>query len=250
MPGSFDRVPPRERYTALAAAAVVTLGLGLALSSGLSVKLGRMKATAQQLIEVTLLQPPRAQPPRQKVPERLARRTPQAQQQSAPKTAPAPLGGSPGTAHASESPAVVPIVPVPVPAAPVPAPGGGTGTGPAVGSGSGGGTGGVGTGSGGGGGGGGGTELEQIEGDIFPSDYPRRLGNAGIGGLVGVIFRVEVNGRASRCRVLRSSGIPELDMLTCRLIEQRFRFRPSTDSFGRPIADEVEYDHEWTVRRR
>lgn len=204
-----------------------------------------MKATAQQLIEVALPRPPEAQPPRQKVPERVARPK-GAQQRSAP-SAPAPLGGSPGTAHASASPAVIAIVPVR--AAPVPAPGGGTGTGPAVGSGSGGGTGGVGTGPGGGGGGGG-TELEQIGGDIFPSDYPRRLGNAGIGGVVGVIFRVEVHGRASRCRVLRSSGIPELDALTCRLIEQRFRFRPGTDSSGRPIADEVEYDHEWTVSRR
>lgn len=247
MPGSLDRVPPRERYTALAAAAVVTLGLGLALSSGLHVSVGRMKATVQQLIEVTLLQPPKPQPPRRKLPERVPRPRPEAQQQSASKTAPAPTGGSPGIARASESPAVVAIVPVP--AAPVPAPGGGTGTGPAVGSGSGGGTGGVGTGPGAGGDGGG-TEIEQIDGDIFPSDYPKRLGNAGIGGLVGVIFGVEVNGRASRCRVLRSSGIPELDRLTCRLIEQRFRFRPSTDSYGRPIADEVEYDHQWTVNRR
>ena len=247
MPGSFERVPPRERYTALAAAAVVTLGLGVVLSSGLQVNVGRMKATAQQLIEVALLQPPQAQPPRPKVPERVPRPKPEAQQKSAPKTAPAPLGGSPGTARASESPAVVAIVPIR--AAPLPAPGGGTGTGPAVGSGSGGGTGGVGTGSGAGGDGGG-TELEQIGGDIFPSDYPKRVGNAGMGGVVGVIFRVEVHGRASRCRVLRSSGIPELDALTCRLIEQRFRFRPSTDSSGRPIADEVEYDHEWTVNRR
>ena len=247
MPDSFERVPPRERYTALAAAVVVTLGLGMVLSSGLHVHVGRMKATAQQLIEVALLKPPKAQPARPKVPERVPWRKPEAQQQSAPKTAPAPLGGSPGTAHASESPAVVAIVPTR--AALVPAPGGGTGTGPAVGSGSGGGTGGVGTGSGSGGDSGG-TELEQIGGDIFPSDYPKRLGNAGIGGLVGVIFRVEVKGRASRCRVLRSSGMPDLDTLTCRLIEQRFRFRPSTDSFGRPIADEVEYDHEWTVNRR
>jgi protein TonB len=207
-----------------------------------------MKATAQQLIEVALPQPPKVQPPRQKVPEQVPRRKPEAQQQSAPKTAPAPVGGSPGTAHASENPSVAVIVPIR--AAPLPAPGGGTRTGPAVGSGSGGGTGGVGTGSGGGGGGGGGTELEQIGGDIVPSDYPRRLGNSGIGGLVRVVFRVETNGRASRCRVVGSSGIPELDSLTCRLIEQRFRFRPGTDSFGRPIADEVEYDHEWTVNRR
>jgi periplasmic protein TonB len=245
MPGTFEPVPPRQRLVALATAAVVQLGLVLALVSGLNVTVARMKDTAQQLIEVALPQLPKPPPP--KVPEQLPRPKPEAQQESAPKTAPAPLGGSPGAARASESPAAVSIVPIR--AAPVPAPGGGTGTGPAVGSGSGGGTGGVGTGSGGGGDGGG-TELEQIGGDIFPSDYPKRLGNAGIGGLVGVIFRVEVNGRASRCRVLRSSGIPELDTLTCRLIEQRFRFRPSTDSFGRPIADEVEYDHEWTVNRR
>jgi protein TonB len=247
MPGSFERISPRERYTSLAAAAVVTLGLGLSLSSGLYVSVERMKATAQQLIEVAFLEPPKAQLPHEKVPEWVLRAKLEAQQQSAPKTPPAPVGGSPGTANASESPAVVAIVAIR--AAPVPAPGGGTGTGPAVGTWSGGGIGGVGTGSGGSGEGRG-TQLEQVGGDIFPSDYPKRLGNAGIGGLVGVIFRVEVNGRASGCRVLRSSGIPELDTLTCRLIEQRFRFRPSTDSFGRPIADEVEYDHEWTVNPR
>ena len=246
MPGSFESVPPRERYTALAAAAVVQMGLGLALLSGLQVSVGRMKDSAQQLIEVALPQPPKPPTP-PKVEEPLPRPRPEAQQASAAKTAPAPLGGSPGTARASESPSVIPIVPIR--AAPVPAPGGGTGTGPAIGSGSGGGTGGVGNGAGGGGDGGGGTELEQIGGDIFPRDYPRRLGNAGIGGQVGVVFTVQVNGRASRCRITRSSGIPELDQLTCRLIEQRFRFRPSTDRFGRPIADEVEYDHEWTVNR-
>jgi protein TonB len=247
MPSSLEGVPPRERYTALAAAAVVTLSIGLAISSGLHVSAGRMKASAQQLIEFASLEPPKVEPVRPKVPERVPLRRPKAQQQSAPKTAPAPLGGSPGTARGSESPAVVAIMPIR--AAPVPAPGGGTGTGPAVGRGWGGGSGGGGAGAGGRGEGGG-TELEQIGGDIFPSDYPKRLGNAGVGGSVGVVFRVEVNGRTSRCRALRSSGIPELDTLTCRLIEQRFRFRPSTNSFGRPIADEVEYDHEWIVKRR
>jgi len=243
MPGNFESVPPRERFTALAAAAVVQLGLLLALLSGLHVTVGRMNETAQQLIEVALPQPP---PPPQPIEEPRPRPMPEAQAESAPKTAPAPLGGSPGTLRATESPAVEAVIPIrPV----APAPGGGTGTGPAVGSGAGGGTGGVGSGSGGGGDGGGGTELEQIGGEIFPSDYPKRLGQAGIGGQVGVIFTVEVNGRADRCRIRRSSGIPELDQLTCRLIERRFQFRPSMDRMGRPFADEVEYDHEWTVDR-
>ena len=243
MPGSFEPVPPRERFTALAAAAVVQLGLLLALLSGLNVTVGRIKDSAQQLIEVALPPPPPPEAPKVQTPRPEPRS--RAPEESAPKTVRAPLGGSPGIARSSQTPAVEAIVPI-RPAAP--APGGGTGTGPAVGSGAGGGTGGVGNGAGGGGDGGG-TELEQISGDIFPRDYPRRLGNAGIGGQVGVTFTVEVNGRADRCRVTRSSGIPELDQLTCRLIEQRFRFRPSTDRFGRPIVDEVEYDHEWTVNR-
>jgi protein TonB len=121
--------------------------------------------------------------------------------------------------------------------------GGGTGSGPAIGNGSGGGS----SGQGQGGDDGGGTDLVQIAGAILPRDYPKHLGNAGIGGRVSVVFTVGVDGRASRCVVTRSSGVPELDGLTCRLIEQRFRFRPSIDRSGRPIPDEVEWDHDWIV---
>ncbi|WP_246166269.1 energy transducer TonB [Sphingomonas sinipercae] len=236
-------MPPRERFIALAAAAVIQLGLLLALLCGLQVSVGRIKDTAQELIEVALPPLPIPEPTKIEIlKQRLAAKAPAA---SAPKAVPAPLGGLPGIARPSPMPSVEAIVPIRPTA---PATGGGTGTGPAVGSGAGGGTGGAGTGPGEEGDGGG-TELEQIGGEILPRDYPRRLGNAGIGGQVGVTFTVEVNGRADRCRVRRSSGIPELDQLTCRLIEQRFRFRPGTDRFGRPIADEVEYDHEWTVNR-
>jgi periplasmic protein TonB len=71
------------------------------------------------------------------------------------------------------------------------------------------------------------------------------LREAGIGGTVGLSFRVEANGRVSRCSVTQSSGVPELDALTCRLIIQRFRYRPSTDRFGRPIPDTIDGEHEW-----
>src|SRR5206468_1823963 len=66
----------------------------------------------------------------------------------------------------------------------------------------------------------GGTDLEQIAGAILPSDYPRYLREAGIGGRVGILFTVGPNGRVTRCTVTRSSGGAELDALTCRLIEQ------------------------------
>jgi protein TonB len=118
---------------------------------------------------------------------------------------------------------------------------GGTGTGPALGSDAGGGPGGsdtVGSGDGG-------SDLEQIAGEITPRDYPRHLGQAGVGGRVGIVFTVGVNGRVTRCLVTRSSGVPELDALTCRLIQQRFIFRPATDRYGRPVPDEVEGEHIW-----
>jgi len=66
---------------------------------------------------------------------------------------------------------------------------------------------------------------------------------------VSVTFTVQVNGRATGCRITRSSRVPQLDALTCRIIEQRFRFRPSTDRYGRPMADEVDWDHDWIPPR-
>jgi protein TonB len=122
--------------------------------------------------------------------------------------------------------------------------GGGSGSGPAIGSGAGGGAGGNGY----GGDDGGGTDLEQIAGSIEASDYPRHLRDAGIGGRVSFVFTVEPNGRVGRCTITRSSGVPELDALTCRLVQQRFVYRPSTDRYGRPIADEVEGEHDWVAR--
>jgi protein TonB len=137
---------------------------------------------------------------------------------------------------------VTPIVAVHPNAAPS---SGGSGTGPAFGNGAGGGAGGQGDGEGEGG-----SDLEQIAGEITARDYPRHLGNAGVGGRVGLRFTVGTNGRVTRCVVTSSSGIPELDALTCRLIQQRFVFRPATDRHGHPVADDVEGEHVWDVSGR
>ena len=126
-----------------------------------------------------------------------------------------------------------------------PVSGGGSAAGPATGSGAGGGSGGQGYGADDDGG----TDLVQIAGEIRPSDYPRDLRERGIGGHVGMVFTVGANGRVTNCTVTRSSGVPELNSLTCRLIQQRFRYRPSTDRYGRPIPDEVEGEHDWVAGR-
>jgi periplasmic protein TonB len=227
-------VRPRERVAALAAVVLVQGALALALLIGLRVDVTRPSDAVQRLIDITLQKPP-PPPPVQARPRSEHRQT------AAPKAAPDKLGGSPGPQPAHAPPSVTPIVAVKPSAVPS---GGGTGTGPALGAGAGGGTGGNDY-----GGGDGGSELEHMSGEITGSDYPRDLGREGVGGRVSVTLTVEPNGRVSGCRLTRSSGVPELDALTCRLMQQRFRFRPSTDRYGRPIRDEADWDHDWIPPR-
>lgn len=222
---------------ALAGVAAVQIALGLALFSGLRVTIARPPEVVQRLIEIALP----ASPPRVPITTSRRRRSVHAAA-VAPRAERKPAGGSPGPAKSRETPAVAPIVALRPAAAP---PGGGTGSGPASGVGAGGGPGGQGF-----GGDEDGSDIELIAGAILPSDYPRELGNAGIGGRVSVTFTVQVNGQPTGCRVTRSSGTPRLDALTCRIIEQRFRFRPSTDRHGRAIPDEVDWDHDWIPSSR
>jgi protein TonB len=239
MPAYAERkrlVRPRERWFALAAVVAVQLALAFALLTGLRVSVSRSVEAVQKLVDITLPKPPPPPPP-QAVKEPAVKR----QSSSAPKAERKPLGGSPGPKPAHEPPSIAPVIAIHPTVAPS---GGGTGTGPALGSGSGGGTGGQGYGEGEGG-----TDLEHIGGEILPSDYPPQLGRAGVGGRVTVTFTVQVNGRATGCHVTRSSRVQELDALTCRIIEQRFRFRPSMDRYGRPYADEVDWDHDWIPPR-
>jgi len=231
---ALAEVRPRERFIALAAVVLVQGGLILGLLSGFRVDVGRTRDSVARLIDITLTQPPprlHIPPPKPLVrPHRV---------EAAPKAQPAPLGGSPGPRPTHATPSPAPIVAV-HPTAPVS--GGGTGTGPATGSGNGGGAGDRGD-----AGDDAGTESVQIAGEILPSDYPKELGRSGIGGHVGIDFVVGTNGRVSRCRVTRSSGVSQLDALTCRLIVERFRFRPAADSRGRPVEDEIEGVHVWSV---
>lgn len=226
---------PRERTIALAAVVAVQAALAVILFRGFHVGVTTPGEMIQRLVDVSLVKPP---PPL--VP--IERPKPHHHQAAAPKAEPAKPGGSPGPKPAHAPPSVTPVVAVQPTAAPS---GGGTGTGPALGAGAGGGTGGNGYGNDDGG-----TDLEQIAGEITARDYPRDLREAAIGGRVQFTFRVEANGRVSRCSVTRSSGVPELDALTCRLVQQRFVYRPSTDRYGRPIPDDVDGEHDWIPRGR
>ncbi|MET1754742.1 TonB family protein [Novosphingobium sp. RD2P27] len=157
-------------------------------------------------------------------------------------------------ASAVFAPVLPPIVqPPPIIAAPVPATGNASNTGASDRIGPGQGSDGRGNGTGGGGGGNGTgkgagdaiTRPVQIKGRLRWSDLPPELRAAKQGGELELTYRVNVNGRVSDCRVVRSSGMPALDAKTCQLITERFRFRPSRNAAGRPVASYIIEVHGW-----
>lgn len=100
------------------------------------------------------------------------------------------------------------------------------------------GTGSGGSGSGTGGGGGGGIAvpaslLRGITNRDYPAEIQRRWPH---GGRIFVRVRVEPNGRASQCDVMRGYGDRVADDWTCRLVMERATFRPARNARGEPIS--------------
>lgn len=89
------------------------------------------------------------------------------------------------------------------------------------------------------------TGPRYLSGAITRRDIPRSVWKAGNRGNVVVHFTVGVDGRASDCRIRQSSGHPDLDATTCRLIEDRFRFEPARDERGRAVARPYGWLQEW-----
>ncbi len=236
-PSSRDRIAP-----ALAAFAVQGLLLW-ALIAGLAVHAPQVIEDSLEVFGIAAEPPPKpvvtVEPAKQRIkrPEGAA--------------SPANLRSKATEVVAPES--VVPVVvPPPVVAAPTPSVGADASSGASDVPGPGTGAGGVGdgTGSGGSGDGDGGGWRDETpprwrSGWLSDRDFPPGLGETGAGGTVGVRYVVNVDGRVSGCEVTRSSGYRELDETTCRLIEARFRYRPSLDARGRPVAATIVENHEW-----
>lgn len=90
----------------------------------------------------------------------------------------------------------------------------------------------------------------QTGGKMSYKDLPEGVLGLGQEASVDVVYAVNPDGRASNCRAEHSSGYPLLDNLACRLIEQRFRFKPARDRLGRPVRAWVEETHSWIARER
>lgn len=244
MNGTHPGVPGAGgRLRGAIGAILVQCILGALLLSGLTVRRGAQETPAMTMLDFTLPPPPTPEPAPKAKP--LPHRRPEG-------AAAPPNLKSRATEVTSPVPAIVPIPQIVV--APQAASGNdaSSGNAPVAGPGTGAGGEGNGTGSGGSGtgDGDGGTPLRWIAGSIRESDYPRAALEAGIGGTVYLRFTVGVKGRVTDCIVTRSSGNRDLDETTCRLIVKRFRYKPSLDANGRPYADTVTGEHEWTIYDR
>lgn len=104
---------------------------------------------------------------------------------------------------------------------------GGQGTGPGAG------------GSGSGQGGGAASKAVHVSGQINNAkDFPIPPGGreARIGKSVILALTVGPSGRATGCRVYKSSGFPETDATACVLAMERLRFKPATNAAGDPVT--------------
>lgn len=246
--GLTEGYGPGRRERVISAIAAVTLqGLVVfALMVGLGVSLPPHIADQLRLINVLPEPPP--PPPVHVVPPR--ERSPRPEAAAAPPN----LRATPTEIVMPPPPVPIPLPP-PVIAAPVAAQGSQATAGAAdvvgPGTGAGGQGNGLGSGNGGNGNGGGGlgrdTGPHQTRGELRDSDYPRGAASAGAEGAVSVRFSVEVDGRVTHCRITESSGNRELDITTCRLIEERYRFRPARDAQGNPVLSFVEESHDWVI---
>ena len=240
--------PRPERATASLGAAAIVLGLAAALFLGLRVGTPPQRQSALVTVEF----PPEPPPPPDSVP-------PKHNRSKAPKDAAAPRALR-NQATQIVAPPVVPLIePPPVTAAPV------TGTGDAASQGAsqlpgaGQGAGGEGNGRGGGGLGGDGDGNgegmpvigpRQIRGKLTYRDLPPGVLQPGQQARVGVQYNVNIDGRVSGCRVDEPSGVRVADAMTCRLIEQRFVYRPARDRSGRPVRSIIVETHTWFSREQ
>ena len=230
-----------ERLKSAAAVALLHVALGYAFITGLGVDMIRESAEQLKLIDIS--EPPPPPPVEAPVP---AKARSQAEEGAA---APENLKARPTEIVALPPQIVVPTVP-PIVAAPVPGAGSESDAGASDRPGPGTGAGGTGTGTGRGGSGSGtgaglGGEARLVRGRIVHADYPRAAVRARAEGTVVARLNVGANGRVTSCSVTRSSGNSALDETTCRLIQQRFRFDPATDSQGRPIPSVTGWQQRW-----
>lgn len=236
------QISRRQRALSAGAALLAVIAVGAGLASGLDLDVVRKASETISALAIPAPVPPREVP----VPQKAAAEKASGKASAANKHAMAAEVFAPKAK-------IPPAIPPPIAAAPRPGAGNDASAGatPNPGPGSGAGGRGDGTGAGGTGSGtGGGSKAVWRSGEITDRDYPRDASRAKIGGVVETRFTIQPTGRITGCRVTRSSGDASLDATTCRLIEERFRFKPATNAAGDAIASQYGWRQSWWLERR
>lgn len=203
-----------------------------------------LRVPAVEPLDIFDVSPPRPPPPEPVTVE--TRRTPEEEGAAAPPARKAVASPVVKPRPRVELPAKPPVTAAEKPgvgaapspgAAPVDGPGSGAG-----GQGSGTGSGSGGSGTGGGGGGGAAQRPALLSRALTQRDYSSAARRSWPSGKrVLVSFDVQLNGRASDCRVVQSSGVTAIDAETCRLVTSKLRFRVAKDRAGNPVVERYGY---------
>jgi protein TonB len=242
-----QRRPGREKIAPAVAALIVNLVIGYALAVGLRAT-PFVRAVDEARMALFNIKPPpelKSEPPRPK--------PRQVKPEGGEAAAPAPRRSEQKVAATPVVPPP-PLISVPAPAAPAAASPVGTvdGVGVAgnggVGSGSGSGGAGGGTGAGEGSGDGGAfSRAKQTGGRFRNSDFPDWL--RGVGRVkIGVRYAIGPSGHVDQCEIIEKSGYAEVDAMTCRIIMERYIFKPARDPDGYAVTEVREEDYRWKVR--
>lgn len=201
----------QNRTVALGSVALVHLGLGAALLTGLAVKFEREPTTTFEGENIPIETPPPVEPP---PPEPEVKRVETPTRPIETIVAPVPRVPTTTVIDLPTTSVIPPVTPIlnigtVTPAEP-PAPPANLSRG---------------------------LQPRGNQGDWFPQDsYPAAARRAGAEGRVSVSVDVGTNGRVTACRVTASSGDADLDNATCRLATRNGRFTPALDTAGKPVA--------------
>jgi protein TonB len=240
-----------DRIRSALLATAINLAIGIAIVRGLGVPVVPVAQEALKLFALSDLPPP----PPPVVPPPPEKSRSETHKPKEPEGAAAPPAKRDTPSEIAAPKAKLPPPP-PIKAAPVAGQGSAVKAGAASIDGPGTGRGGIGnglgsgmsgSGTGGGGGGGAALDAEQVAGSIDGRDYPKEALLQRAQGTTIFEFTITKEGRLTDCRISKSSGSLALDVTTCRLATQRFRFRPARNAAGQPVTADGDSEQEWSL---
>lgn len=78
-------------------------------------------------------------------------------------------------------------------------------------------------------------------------DYPPGALREGREGVTKISWQINEQGRVENCQVVNSSGSPDLDETSCRLIVRRGKYAPAKDQNGQPMRSTGSRSVRWQI---